>query len=197
MATTSSTPVAPARSRHIPGEAGLWVLLFGDMTVFAVLFAVFLTHRGEQPAVFAASQGTLDRGFGAFNTLLLLTSSLLVVLATREVRGPSPERAPRLLTGAMACGAGFIVVKGFEYHAVFAGSVTPATNSFYTYYLVLTGLHLAHLCVGLVVLGVLTALSRSGPVTEGRFLLFEGGACFWHMVDLLWIVIFPLLYLVR
>jgi nitric oxide reductase NorE protein len=185
------------RQYHVPGEVGLWILLFGDMAVFAVLFAVYLQRRGQQPALFASSQDTLNRNLGALNTLLLLASSLLVVLATRAVRGASRARAPRLVAGAFAFGVGFIVVKAFEYHEKFTAGLTPSTNKFYMYYFVLTGLHLGHLVVGLVVLIVLWTLSRKTELSKTQLMFFEGGACFWHMVDLLWIVIFPLIFLVR
>jgi nitric oxide reductase NorE protein len=119
------------------------------------------------------------------------------VLAARAVRGASGRRAPLLMLGAFAFGVGFVVVKVFEYHEKLAAGVTPETNKFYMYYFVLTGLHLAHLVVGLLILVALWTLSRKAELTETQVMFFEGGACFWHMVDLLWIVIFPLLYLVR
>jgi len=195
-AAEARAPVA-RQERHIPGEAGLWVLIFGDMTVFAVLFCVYLIQRGKQPVIFAHSQDTLNRDLGALNVLLLLSSSLLVVLATRAVRAGARRSTPRLLAGAITFGLGFVVVKIIEYHAKIAAGLTPSVNSFYMYYFVLTGLHLAHLILGLVVLGVLLRLSRKAELSKGQLMFFEGGACFWHMVDLLWIVIFPLLYLVR
>jgi nitric oxide reductase NorE protein len=167
------------------------------MTAFAVLFCVYLRQRAAHPAAFAAAQGTLDRGLGVLNTLLLLSSSLLVVLATRGLRAPGRGRASWLLVGAMALGLGFVGVKAVEYHALVAAGLTPDTSAFYMYYFALTGLHLAHLTLGLVALGVLFALSRKPALSAGRLRLVEGGACFWHMVDLLWIIIFPLIYLVR
>jgi nitric oxide reductase NorE protein len=182
---------------HIPGEAGLWVLIFGDMTVFAVLFGVYLANRGEHSDLFARSQTVLNMDLGALNTLLLLTSSLCVVLATRAINGPQHRYAPRLVIGAFAFGVGFIIVKAFEYHEKIAAGITPGTNQFYMYYYVMTGLHLAHLVVGLAVLTALFVLSRKPRLSGSQFQFFEGGACFWHMVDLLWIVIFPLLFLVR
>ncbi len=195
-AEQESTAERPAQ-RHIPGEAGLWVLLFGDLTVFLVLFCVYLVNRGKHAQLFAHSQHELNRNLGALNTLLLLASSLLVVLATRAVRSPSRRHAPALMLGAIGFGLGFVAVKVFEYHDKIAAGLTPSTNKFYMFYFVLTGIHLAHLIVGLAVLTVLCVLSRKAELTDGQFMFFEGGACFWHMVDLLWIVIFPLLYLVR
>jgi nitric oxide reductase NorE protein len=184
--------------RHIPGEPGIWVLLFGDMVVFAVLFGVYLQRRGQDKELFAQSQDNLNRTFGAINTLVLLCSSMLVVLAVSALRS---ERYRHLASGltlaAVGVGACFVVIKGIEYHKMIASDMTPSVNEFYMYYFILTGLHLAHVIVGLGVLIALSALARRPAPTPTRIAFFEGGGCFWHMVDLLWIVIFPLLFLVR
>lgn len=188
---------SPSRG-HVPGEPGIWVLLFGDMMVFTILFGVYLHARGQQPDLFAQSQSALNRNFGAINTLVLLTSSLLVVFAVQAIR--SPEWRPyahRLTLAGFGVGACFIVIKGIEYHEKLAAGITPSTNEFFMYYFVLTGLHLAHVTVGLAVLIALSRLARKTTPTSTQIAFFEGGACFWHMVDLLWIVIFPLLFLVR
>lgn len=186
------------RVRHVPGEAGIWVLLFGDMLVFAILFAVYLHARGPKHELFAASQDALNRNFGAINTLVLLTSSLLVVFAGRALRSERWRHlAQRLTLAGAAVGACFVVIKVAEYHEKITAGITPSTNEFYMYYFVLTGLHLAHVIVGLLVLVALSRLARKAEPTATHIAFFEGGSCFWHMVDLLWIVIFPLLFLVR
>ena len=186
------------RGRHVPGEAGLWVLLFGDMVVFTVLFTVYIHHRGHNMVLFAASQEHLNRSLGAINTLVLLASSILVVFATHAFRnGHLRHKAPRLTIAAIGVGACFVVIKAIEYHEKVAAGITPTTNDFYTWYYALTGLHLVHVVLGLVVLTVLSRLARKPEPSSGHVAFFEGGACFWHLVDLLWIVIFPLLYLVR
>lgn len=199
MAVVDVAPPEDAKkSKHIPGEEGVWVFIFGDMMVFAVFFGVYLVNRGRDPELFATAQDALDRNLGAVNTLILLISSMLVVLAVRSVK--SPVRDPRTtlyVLGAFACGIGFILVKAFEYHARIAAGDTPATNDFFMYYFVMTGVHLFHLVIGLVVLTVLWRLSLKPSLTPGQASFFEGGACFWHMVDLLWLVLFPLLFLVR
>jgi nitric oxide reductase NorE protein len=185
-------------SAHVPGEPGLWVLLLGDMAVFAILFAVYLGRRAHDRVLFASSQDTLNRDFGALNTLVLLTSSLLVVFAVHALRTPHLRHlAQRLTVAGFAAGCLFVVIKGFEYHQKFAAGITATTNQFYMYYFVLTGLHLAHVMVGLAVLLALSRLARKPAPTPTHIAFFEGGGCFWHMVDLLWIVIFPLLFLVR
>ena len=184
--------------RHVPGEPGIWVLLFGDMLVFTVLFTVYLHQRGIHPELFAESQGALNRTLGATNTLVLLTSSILVVFATRALRRPELRYLARRLTlGGVLVGSCFVLIKAFEYHEKIAAGITPSTNEFFMYYFVLTGLHLAHVIIGLVVLTVLSTLARKPEPTKTHMAFFEGGACFWHMVDLLWIVIFPLIFLAR
>ncbi len=189
---------APARSRRIPGEEGTWIFIFGDMCVFAVFFCVFLNARMGDPAGFARDQAQLNQNFGAINTVLLLVSSLFVVLAMRAVNSPTlRDRAPRLLALAWVCGAGFLVVKVVEYAEKVDHGITPQTSDFFMYYFVLTGLHAFHLVLGLAMLTVLINLARKPAMSRGQFVFFEGGACFWHMVDLLWLVLFPLIFLVR
>jgi nitric oxide reductase NorE protein len=197
-ASPNPTPDEPRNERgHVPGEPGVWVVIGGDMTVFAILFLTYLYYRGDDPTVFESSQATLDQTFGAVNTLLLLVSSLLVVLAVRAIRAGRNAVAPRLIAGAFACGIGFSILKGIEYADKIDADQTPGTNDFYMYYFVLTGLHWFHVIIGLSVLTVLFVLARRPKLTSGQTAFVEGGASFWHMVDLLWIVIFPFLYLVK
>jgi nitric oxide reductase NorE protein len=193
MSTTAARP----RQRHVPGEEGIWVLIFGDLAVFGVIFGVQLYYRGQEPDLFRSSQELLNQDFGALNTVLLLVSSLFVVLAVRTVRTAARRRATFFLMGALVCGAGFAVVKVVEYGEKLGAGITPLTNDFFLYYFILTGLHFFHLIIGMGVLLYLLVLSRRDAMTDRQFALFEGGACFWHMVDLLWIVLFPMLYLVH
>lgn len=188
----------PATAGYIPGEAGIWVLIFGDMFVFAALCTAYLSARGDQRELFAQSQDALNRDLGAANTLILLTSSLLVVLATNAFRVERWRHlTPRLAAAGFAVGSCFVAVKVFEYHEKLAAGLTPTSNEFFTYYFVLTGFHLLHVIIGLAVLLVLTGLSRKPAPSPARIKFFEGGACFWHMVDLLWLIIFPVVFLVR
>jgi len=186
----------PARAKHIPGETGIWVFILGDMAIFAVLFVTFLSGLRADAAVFETSQTRLNQNYGVANTLLLLLSSLLVVMAVRGLR-EQRGRADLLLVGAIACGLAFSGLKVLEYAEKVEHGFTPATNDFLMYYFVLTGLHWFHLVLGLLVLTILVRLSRRESRTVNQLSFVEGGACFWHMVDLLWIVLFPLLSLVH
>jgi nitric oxide reductase NorE protein len=192
------TEAAPETlKKKIPGEAGVWIFILGDISVFAVFFTVYLVERSKQVDLFDLSQGTLNKNFGAINTVFLLISSLFVVLAVRAMRAAERLLAQRLIAGAFLCGVAFIVVKIFEYHERIAAHEIPTTNGYYLLYFVLTGLHLFHLVIGLAVLIVLWSMARKIELSTNQWAFFEGGACFWHMVDLLWLVLFPLIFLVR
>jgi nitric oxide reductase NorE protein len=186
----------PAEKR-VPGEVGIWVLIGGDLLIFATLFATFLNYRQSDVSLFASSQLKLNQVYGVVNTLLLLLSSLLVVTAVRALRLHGRGVSTWLLVGAFTCGLAFSGLKYLEYSDKIEHHLTPSTNKFFQMYYVLTGLHWFHLVIGLIVLAVLIALSRKPQLSAKQMIFVEAGACFWHMVDMLWIVVFPLLYLVR
>jgi nitric oxide reductase NorE protein len=190
--------VAPRNSgdRHIPGEPGVWIFLFGDMVVFGVFFATFMYQRSLAPVMFDESRQSLSIGIGLANTLILLTSSLFVVTAIRAIRSSERVAARWLLVGALVCGLAFVALKAVEYTAKVSQGHTPNQNAFYLYYFILTGLHLFHVLIGIVVLVLLLTQAGRPNLSVNRMAFVEGGACFWHLVDLLWIVLFPLLYLV-
>lgn len=196
MMSTAESLERYTRTYRLPAEEGTWVFIFGDMTVFALLLGVYLYYRGADPTQFADSQQRLNRVFGVVNTLVLLTSSLLVVTAVRAVRRGCAVLATRLILGAMGCGTVFVINKALEYGEKISHNLVPTTNQFFMYFYVMTGLHLAHVLVGLVMLGLIAVLSRRAPLSARQHAYLDGAACFWHMVDLLWIVVFALLYLV-
>jgi nitric oxide reductase NorE protein len=155
-----------------------------------------MVERAKAPGVFDVARRTLHLGVGLANTLVLLTSSLFVVVALGAVRSGARSTARSAVVAAMACGGVFIALKVFEYHALVSAGHGVGANHFYLYYFILTGVHLFHVCVGMAVLTFLLTQTRQTELSETRMAVVEGGACFWHLVDLLWIVLFPLLYLV-
>jgi nitric oxide reductase NorE protein len=196
--TTQPTPTRAAKkTKRIPGEEGVWIFILGDICVFAIFFTYYLIQRSKHVDLFDLGQSTLNKNFGAVNTVFLLISSLFVVLAVRAMRVAERILAQRLIVGAFLCGVAFIIVKVFEYSERIAAQQIPTTNGFYLLYFVLTGLHLFHLIIGLGVLTALFFLARRADLSKHQGAFFEGGACFWHMVDLLWLVLFPLIFLIR
>ena len=168
-----------------------------DMMFFFLLFMLVMTGRRDKPGVFEAGRLTLDADFGGINTLILLTSSWFMVLAVDAAKRDRLAEIPRWLLAAFACGVAFGVSKAFEYGAKIAAGITPATSDFYMYYYILTGFHLLHVVGGSVMLLVFWRMARRGAFGSGRLAVIESGGLYWHMVDLLWILLFPLLYLMR
>lgn len=187
---------ARALRGHVPGEPGLWVLIFGDMLVFAVLFVTYAYSLVTETEAMRLSQEKLGRGLGLANTILLLTSSLFIAQAVDAARYGS-AKARRFIIAAIAFGSAFVGVKIIEWGGHISHGDTLNSSSFFTFYFMYTGIHLLHVLIGLGVLTWLaTRCDRSGAWT-GSFAVLEGSAVFWHLVDLLWVMLFALLYLLR
>jgi len=183
--------------RHLPGVEGVWVFIGADSVIFAILFLTFMQDRLKNPALFEASRHTLNMNLGGIDTLILLTSSWSVALAIQALKRDLIERVPRYLLGGVFTGLMFVVSKSLEYVQKFAHGLNPGTNPFYMWYFTLTGIHLVHVLFGTSLLAYLWVRSRSGAFTSSHRTVPESVASFWHLVDLLWIVLFPLLYLMK
>lgn len=182
---------------RLPGEAGIWLMITGDGILFSLLFGLFLSYRSAELTLFANSQAQLNQVLGLFNTLLMLTSSWLVASGIHMARGDKPPQATRLFYAAALCGLAFMVVKYFEYSAKIRMGITLSTNDFFMFYFVYTGIHLLHVVIGTGVLVTMAIYLKSGNLNAIKIRNLESGASFWHLVDLLWIVLFALLYLVH
>jgi nitric oxide reductase NorE protein len=194
---TIAIDAPPGARTHLPGEAGVWVFILGDMLMFASFFVVFVYYRGQDVALYAQSQLTLNQHYGALNTFLMLTSSWFVALAVHAARADLRQYTSRFLVLAFWCGLGFVVVKFFEYRDKIRAGFMLTTNDFHMYYYMFTGLHLMHVLLGMGVLAYLWQTTRRAEFDAKHLIVLESGASFWHMVDILWIVLFALLYLMR
>lgn len=181
--------------RRLPGVDGVWFGIGLDSVIFALLFGSFMHDRLHNPAVFEASRQTLNMHLGGIDTLILLTSSCAVALAVQAIKRDLVDRVPRYLLAGVVTGVAFAMSKSIEYFQKFAHGITPATDTFYMWYFVLTGIHLTHVLLGTSLLTYLWVNSRRGAYNSARAVVPECVATFWHLVDLLWIVLFPLLYL--
>lgn len=188
---------AVERGRHtrLPGNTGIWVFILVDLIFFAMLFLSFVMERSGKAALFAASQKTLNFELGLVNTLILLTSSWLVVLAVEAARAGKQKMVPRFLMLAIACGLAFIAIKIFEYSAKFSVGISMLTNDFFMFYFLVTGIHFVHVIAGTGVLTFIVHRAKSGAYQPGQVQGIEMAAVYWHMVDLLWVMLFPLIYL--
>lgn len=185
------------RAGRLPGLEGIWALIGADSAVFAVLFASFMVERRHDPGLFEASRLTLDVNLGGVDTLILLTSSWLVALAIQALRRDQTDKMARYLLGGALTGVLFLVSKVLEYAVKISHGITPATNSFYMWYFTLTGIHLLHVILGTGLLTVVWLRTRRGRHRSANPAVPESVASFWHLVDYVWIVLFPLLYLMK
>ena len=182
-------------SGYVPGESSMWFFIIGDLLIFGVYFVSYMIYRGQNHELFLHSQQHLNQGIGATNTVVLLTSSLFVALGTQAARGGKSVDAYRLFGLALAFGAAFPVLKLVEWLPKISAGMTPGENLFFTYYYMMTGLHLCHVLLGLVIMGFVMRDLRVSHQPNIKFV--ETGAMYWHMVDLLWLILFALFYLMR
>lgn len=189
-----SRRVADTRG-HVPGEASMWFFVIGDLLIFAVYFVGYMYFRGQNHQLFLASQARLSVDIGAINTVVLLTSSLFVALGTAAARAGNIAAGLRGFWIGLAFGAAFPLLKMFEWIPEITAGLTPGTNLFFMYYYVMTGMHLCHVALGLVILCFVIRNLKTSTTPKISFI--ETGATYWHMVDVLWLVLFALLYLMR
>jgi nitric oxide reductase NorE protein len=197
--TTTGAPagtVAPSgRTGHMPGDAAMWVMVLGDFVFFGAYFIIFMIQRAISPQLFLQSQQHLNLTIGVMNTLVLLTSSWFIARGVQSARAGDHGRALRLTYLGGACGVLFIVIKAYEWSSKIAAGYTMPNNEFFLFYYMLTGVHLFHVGLGLLILGIVVRELRNPR--KRRMSMVESGATYWHMVDLLWVVIFGLLYVMR
>lgn len=173
---------------HLPGELLMWVLILSELAVFGAGLLAFLATRLTDPTGFAEAQSHLHRTGAAANTLVLVTSGWLAALAARAAEAGQIRRLRLLLAVAIGLGAVFLILKGSEYADLWAQGIGTETHAFYTFSYLLTGFHAAHVLAGMVLLTLVGWLGTPRAV--------ETGAAFWHMVDLVWVLLFPVVYLI-
>ncbi|GIT86718.1 hypothetical protein ROBYS_17340 [Roseobacter sp. OBYS 0001] len=170
--------------KGLPGEVMMWVLIFSELAVFGAGLAAFMGVRLTDPVGFASAQNSLMIELAGANTIILITSGLFAALACIA----TTTRAARLwLLAAGLLGLSFLWLKGIEYAAKSAAGITFETHGFYTFYYLLTGFHAAHVIAGIVILALV------GWSAHPR--VIQTGVAFWHMVDLVWVLLFPVIYL--
>ncbi|MDR2219941.1 MAG: cytochrome c oxidase subunit 3 family protein [Methylobacillus sp.] len=188
-----------ARNQYegLPGDFAIWIFILAEMLAFGVLFVAYAFARAHDVALFNASQETLNRTFGAINTMVLITSSYFVVRAVNAIKCDLSRDCAWWLGMAWLLGAVFISIKCVEFYDKFSAGITLSTNSFYMFYLALTFFHFMHVLMGMIILAVVIVKARRGGYSSRDHTGVETAASFWHMVDLLWIILFPLIYVIR
>lgn len=197
MNVSMSLPAPHGNRRYPPGDLAIWAFILAELLVFGVFFLAYAFARTHDVELFNASQLELDRTSGFINTMLLISGSYFVVLAVNRIQHGHSRACTRWLIASMACGAAFLVLKMVEFSGKIEAGINMSTNTFYMFYLGLGFFHFMHVVLGMVILGAITLKAWRGGYHATDHAGVETGAAYWHMVDLVWIVLFPLIYLLN
>jgi cytochrome c oxidase subunit III len=196
--------------QHDADEMGMWVFLCTEIMFFGGLFLAYTIYRTQDEAAFAAASHELDLFWGTVNTVVLLTSSLTMVLAGHSAETSNRRQLIVLLVATMILGSVFLGIKGWEYHHKYVHGLMPLlglpsvwdgpspglSKLFFDLYFLMTGVHALHMLIGLGLLTVLVIKAgRGGPLAEFSTPVHVTGL-YWHFVDIVWVFLFPLLYLI-
>jgi len=195
--------------QHATARLGMWIFLGSEALLFAGLLALYAAYRFAYPAEFDAAAAHANLAIGTVNTYLLITSSLTMALAIHATRCGRRGATVALLAATIAFGLAFDVLKAVEYAGHLAEGIAPGAYYafgglpahgvvlYVTLYYLLTGLHALHVTGGVCVLVWLAVRAQRGDFTPQSHIALELGGLYWHLVDLVWIFLWPLLYLIR
>lgn len=204
MAGHAASP--PIHKDYHAAKMGMWLFLFTEILLFGGLFLLYASYRAKFPQAFHEGGRALDVFIGGLNTVVLITSSLTVALSITALRRGEKTRCLWLLAFTVACAGAFMVNKFIEWSAKFHHGIIPGSEHmaslphgqgvFYGLYFAMTGLHGVHVVIGAATLAWVMMLIRKGRVTATDYVWLENAGLYWHIVDLVWIYLFPLFYLI-
>ncbi|MBU0525086.1 MULTISPECIES: cytochrome c oxidase subunit 3 [unclassified Pseudomonas] len=191
---STSAESAGVLRRHLPGDLAMWFFILAELSVFAILILAFAVTQALKPQMFSESRLLLNTSTGLAMTLSLLTAGLFAALAQEQVRHSRPRHGAVFLLMALLAASVYVVLKLTEYRHLLASGLGMEHNTFFTLYWILTGFHFLHVLLGMVILGWLAERCRRGLYDASKRSGFESGVLYWHMVDLIWVMLFPLVY---
>ncbi len=190
----------------LASKTGMWLFLFTEMLLFAGLFVVYSVYRYKHPEAFHLAAEELNVFIGTLNTIILLTSSMTIAMSITAMQKGSKKLSLILLSITVLLGIAFLVNKYFEWgtkihHHIYPGSEIMATWGqgdilFFGLYFFMTGLHALHIIIGLTFIGFIMVFIWKDKINPDSYVLLENSGLYWHLVDLIWIFLFPLFYLV-
>lgn len=191
---------------HTGGKLGMWFFLFSEVMLFGGLFILYAVYLKRYPNEFISAGNQLDIRFGGGNTLVLLTSSFFVAMSVTALRRNAKRLTLGLLSGTIGFAVLFMINKYFEWsakihHGIYPGSphmreIAPGESIFFSLYYITTGLHGIHVIIGILLLSWVWWTVKTDRVNSKDWLLLENVGLYWHMVDMIWIFVFALYYLV-
>ena len=185
-------------------KMGMWIFLFTELLFFGGMFLLYAVYRQQYLEEFHTAAAALDRLLGTVNTLILITSSLTMALSIAAMKNNDRKQTVRFQALTIVLATAFLVIKYFEWsakihHGIYPGSPDLQIQGqiiFYSLYFVTTGLHGIHVIAGIIVLGCMMRWSMQGKINNKDFIKLENAGLYWHFVDIVWIYLFPLLYLI-
>jgi len=186
---------------------GMWTFLATEVLFFGAMFMSYITYRTAYPRAFALASHHTILLFGTINTAILLTSSLTMALAVQAAKESNSRWLFRFLVATVLFGVAFLGVKGLEYHQDiadhlwpgphFKSGLPPEAQIFWVLYWIMTGVHALHVTVGIVLLSIMALMARRQKFSGAYYTPVENSGLYWHFVDVIWIFLYPLLYLIH
>jgi cytochrome c oxidase subunit 3 len=200
-------PAAHVHRDDFASKIGMWLFLFTEVLLFGGLFLLYMAYRVEYTEIFKHAAKELDITIGTINTLILLTSSLTMALSIAALQKGKKNLSLMLQFTTIIFALGFMVNKYFEWSAKFHHGIYPGSEKlaekengeiiFFGLYYAMTGLHGLHVLVGMVFIGFMMNFVSRDKITHNNFAKLENAGLYWHLVDLIWIFLFPLFYLLH
>lgn len=191
----------------VGSRMGLWLFLFSELILFGGMFIIYAVYRFKHPLEFRLAAEELDPFIGTVNTIILLTSSLTVAMSITAVQEGRKNLSLALLGVTFILAVVFLVNKYFEWsHKISLGiypqspdliNKPPGEILYFGLYYVMTGLHALHVIIGMAVLAVMGVYVAQGKINQHSYVRLEAGGLYWHLVDIIWIFLFPLFYLIQ
>lgn len=192
---STSAEAAALSTRRLPGDLAMWFFILAELTVFALLILAFAVAQALNPPLFSEGRQLLDRSTGLAMTLSLLSAGLFAALAQEQVRQDRPRQGALLLWLALLVAGGYVALKLIEYAHLLANGLGLEHNTFFTLYWILTAFHFLHVLLGMVILAWLAEGCRRRRYGAQQCSGLESGVLYWHMVDLVWVLLFPVVYI--
>ncbi|HZI06219.1 MAG TPA: cytochrome c oxidase subunit 3 family protein [Archangium sp.] len=215
-AGTAPAPGMPQLAAHFASlevqnhaaRLGMWLFLGTEILLFAGLFVCYAIYRFLFPEAFAECSRHLDLTMGTVNTIVLITSSFTAAMAVHYAKEAQNKKVVLMFVLTLLMAMGFLVVKYFEYthkfhehqlpgpYYAYPGLNAPGVSAYFTIYFLSTGLHAFHVIIGMIVLAWVTLKAMRNEFSYHNYTAVELGSMYWHLVDLVWIFLFPMLYLI-
>lgn len=193
----SNSTAIENEQRLLPGDLAIWFFIFAELLVFGIFFIVYSIQRLQHTELFNQYQATLNKETGAINTVLLITASYFVVRAVDAIKTNNISSCINWLYASLGMGTGFLILKSYEFYSKFSVGIGINTNDFYFFYISLTFFHFLHVILGMIIIFFVILFAKKGKYSAKEHTGIETAASYWHMVDLVWIILFPLVYIIH